>query len=83
MIVCSCKVVSDHQIRECVTKGCRSWKQLTKSTGVSSECGSCGLLAKSIFDQASADKTSANKAKKLATAKTARKAKSSKQPAAS
>ncbi len=58
MIVCSCKVVSDHRIRDAVERGL-TWKQLVKETKLATECGACGLVAKSIYDQAKASKASA------------------------
>jgi bacterioferritin-associated ferredoxin len=40
MIVCSCRAVSDHAIREAVRAGqCR--EEILASTGVGSDCGAC------------------------------------------
>jgi len=83
MIVCSCKFVSDHQIRDSVNNGCKSWKQLTKSCGVSTECGTCALTAKSIFDQARVEKASTRQAKMTATSKRVRRSKTKTETATS
>jgi bacterioferritin-associated ferredoxin len=54
MIVCSCKVVPDHQIRSAAATGCK-WKRLVKDTQVATCCGRCAEHAKSIFDKAKAE----------------------------
>lgn len=41
MILCSCKSVSDQQIREAVELGARSIGDLTVRLGVGIECGEC------------------------------------------
>ena len=50
--VCICNGVTDHQIRDAVSGGCRSVAELTMRTGCGATCGSCLDMAASILDQA-------------------------------
>ncbi len=55
MIVCSCNVISDHDIRKAVTSSDelpRSPKQVYGCLGCSAECGRCARTIKSIIDEA-------------------------------
>ena len=55
MIVCSCNVLSDHDVREAVKSAAdlpRSAKQLYGCLGCSAECGRCARTIKDIIDEA-------------------------------
>ncbi len=55
MIVCSCNVLSDHDVRHAV-KGSeqlpRNAKQIFGCLGCSAECGRCARTIKTIIDEA-------------------------------
>lgn len=51
MIICSCNVVSDRRIKECVqNEGVCTFRQLCRKTKVATQCGICAKSAKEIFD---------------------------------
>lgn len=55
MIVCSCNVISDHDIRQAVTEAeetPRSPKQVYGCLGCSAACGRCARTIKTIIDEA-------------------------------
>ena len=55
MIVCSCNVLSDHDVRDAVNSSeshPRSAKQLYGCLGCSAECGRCARTIKGIIDEA-------------------------------
>jgi len=55
MIVCSCNVLSDHDVRHAVNSADdlpRSAKQLYGCLGCSAECGRCARTIKGIIDEA-------------------------------
>ncbi|MGJ5178436.1 (2Fe-2S)-binding protein [Bradyrhizobium oligotrophicum] len=55
MIVCSCNVISDHDIRNAVKSADelpRSPKQVYGCLGCSAECGRCARTIKTIIDEA-------------------------------
>jgi len=55
MIVCSCNVLSDHDVREAVNSADdlpRSAKQLYGCLGCSAECGRCARTIKDIIEEA-------------------------------
>jgi bacterioferritin-associated ferredoxin len=55
MIVCSCNVLSDHDVRDAVNSADnlpRSAKQLYGCLGCSAECGRCARTIKGIIDEA-------------------------------
>ena len=55
MIVCSCNVLSDHDVRDAVNSADilpRSAKQLYGCLGCSAECGRCARTLQSILDEA-------------------------------
>ena len=56
MIVCSCNVISDHDVREAVNSAAdelpRNAKQLYGCLGCSAECGRCARTIRSIIDEA-------------------------------
>jgi bacterioferritin-associated ferredoxin len=55
MIVCSCNVISDHEVRHAVSAADelpRSAKQVYGCLGCSAECGRCARTIKTIIDEA-------------------------------
>jgi bacterioferritin-associated ferredoxin len=53
MIVCSCNVLSDSQVREtCVRAGPRSTSQVYQCLGCSPQCGRCARTIRTIMDDA-------------------------------
>jgi bacterioferritin-associated ferredoxin len=55
MIVCSCNVLSDHDVRSAVSSAedlPRNAKQLYGCLGCSAECGRCARTIKTIIDEA-------------------------------
>jgi bacterioferritin-associated ferredoxin len=55
MIVCSCNVLTDHDVRSAVNAVAdfpRSAKQVYGCLGCSAECGRCARTIKSIIDEA-------------------------------
>lgn len=55
MIVCSCNVISDHDVRNAVVAAGdlpRSAKQIYGCLGCSAECGRCARTIKTIIDEA-------------------------------
>jgi bacterioferritin-associated ferredoxin len=55
MIVCSCNVLSDHDVRNAVTAPSdfpRSAKQVYGCLGCNAECGRCARTIKTIIDEA-------------------------------
>jgi bacterioferritin-associated ferredoxin len=58
MIVCSCNVLSDHDVRAAVTAASdtpRTAKQVYGCLGCSAECGRCARTIKTIIDEAYRD----------------------------
>lgn len=56
MYICSCHAVTDGAIKKAVKEGgIRRFRDLAKLTGVSTQCGICGIGAKEIFDKAIAE----------------------------
>jgi bacterioferritin-associated ferredoxin len=55
MIVCSCNVLSDHDVRHAVNiagDALRNAKQIYDCLGCSAECGRCARTIKTIIDEA-------------------------------
>ena len=55
MIVCSCNVLSDHDVRDAVNSADdlpRNAKQIYGCLGCSAECGRCARTIKTIIDEA-------------------------------
>ena len=46
MYVCVCKAVTERQVREAVSDGARSLKDLRRELGVTSDCGQCAACAR-------------------------------------
>ena len=51
MYVCLCKGVTDTQIRDAVTDGACSMRDLRERLDVASQCGKCGRDCKSIINE--------------------------------
>ncbi len=54
MYVCICKAVTDSDIRQAVSGGVRTMRQLARETGCSSNCGRCAVTAAEVLGQATA-----------------------------
>ncbi len=53
MIVCSCNVLSDHQVRQALnTNGPRTASQVYGCLGCSRKCGRCTRTIRKIMDEA-------------------------------
>jgi bacterioferritin-associated ferredoxin len=53
MIVCSCNVLSDHEVRHAVTASApRSASQVYGCLGCSAQCGRCARTIRKIMDEA-------------------------------
>ncbi|TDO07748.1 MULTISPECIES: (2Fe-2S)-binding protein [Halomonas] len=48
MYVCLCRNVTDHQIRQAVEDGARSWREVQQQTGCGTQCGKCACTGKDI-----------------------------------
>ncbi|MBV9557254.1 MAG: (2Fe-2S)-binding protein [Pseudolabrys sp.] len=60
MIVCSCNVISDNEVRTAVRQSSsRSCKQVYGCLGCSAECGRCARTIRKIMDEAIAGATCA------------------------
>ena len=55
MYVCVCKGVTDHQIRQQISDGARSWREVREATGCATQCGKCACFAKSVTREAVQD----------------------------
>lgn len=53
MIVCSCGVISDHEILDAVARG-MTWRQLVREKKLASTCGRCAVHARLIYERAKA-----------------------------
>jgi len=52
MFVCLCKGVTDTQIRESISAGATSLKDVRKNLGVATQCCKCLPLARSVIEEA-------------------------------
>ena len=52
MIVCLCKGINDHRIRDAVAGGCVSVSDLRRELGVASQCAKCARHAREVLDEA-------------------------------
>lgn len=57
MIVCVCKCISDRQLRAEVRAGADTFREVSRRTGVATQCGRCGSCARAIVDDAIAEIT--------------------------
>ncbi|HTQ73164.1 MAG TPA: bacterioferritin-associated ferredoxin [Burkholderiales bacterium] len=55
MYVCLCNGVTDRDIREAVSRGARSVKDLRRELGVASDCGKCAGCAREVLSEARRD----------------------------
>mgnify|MGYP001304022700 CR=1 FL=1 len=55
MYICSCRAVTDGQIKKAVAEGTRTFRALCKQLGCGTQCGICAKYAKEVFDQAKKD----------------------------
>ncbi|MBP6654951.1 MAG: (2Fe-2S)-binding protein [Propionivibrio sp.] len=46
MYVCVCKAVTERQVRQAVSDGAHSLKDLRRELGVTSDCGQCAVCAR-------------------------------------
>ena len=51
MFVCICNGVTDRDIHRAIEGGDRNFRQVSKSLGVASQCGSCEELAREIIEE--------------------------------
>lgn len=51
MIICSCFVVSDRDIKAAVEGGARDFREIRKTLKCSTNCGACYPYAREYFDQ--------------------------------
>lgn len=51
MYVCLCYGVTDGQIREAITEGCCSFRDVRNALGVATQCGKCACVAKSLVQE--------------------------------
>ena len=58
MIVCVCRRVSDHQIREAAADGAHSLECLQRELGVALQCGRCADCASRVLCDARAARSS-------------------------
>ena len=52
MIVCSCNVVTDRQIRACVARGATTVREVARSCRAATGCGGCRLAVQAILSEA-------------------------------
>ncbi len=52
MIVCVCRRVSDHRIREAVREGAQTFEALQRELGVATQCGRCAECACQVLREA-------------------------------
>ncbi len=60
MFVCLCKGITDNDIRDAVMDGANNMRQVRAKLGVSTQCGQCACMAKSIVNEALDDMTANN-----------------------
>jgi bacterioferritin-associated ferredoxin len=59
VIVCSCNVISDHQVRSVTAeRAVRATSEVYRCLGCSAECGRCARTIRRIMDEALAGATS-------------------------
>jgi len=51
MVVCSCKAVSDMEIREAVAEGAKTVGQVRRACGAAACCGGCRPLVAEIMEE--------------------------------
>jgi bacterioferritin-associated ferredoxin len=48
MYICLCQGVTDRDIRRAVEQGATTFREVQEQLGVSTQCGSCELMARSV-----------------------------------
>lgn len=66
MYVCLCKGVTDHAIRDAVTAGAGSLRDVSRELGVARQCGKCASAAKSVIAEALAARSRESAAREAA-----------------
>lgn len=61
MIVCSCNVIRDADIRAAAHRGCKTAECAYRSMGCEFECGGCRDLAEEIVEEALANSAKVDK----------------------
>lgn len=51
MYVCLCKGITDRQIREAISEGACSMRDLRSALDVANQCGKCGRDCKSLLSE--------------------------------
>lgn len=51
MYICLCKGVTDRQIREAISEGASSMRDLRSTLDVASQCGKCGKDCKALLSE--------------------------------
>ncbi|WP_144571525.1 bacterioferritin-associated ferredoxin [Azomonas agilis] len=51
MYVCLCHGITDGQIREAITDGCYSFRDVRVTLGVATQCGKCACAAKALVHE--------------------------------
>ena len=51
MYVCVCHAVTDKQVREAISQGSHSLRDLRRQLGVTTSCGKCGRCVRDILQQ--------------------------------
>jgi bacterioferritin-associated ferredoxin len=51
MYVCVCHAVTDKQLREAISQGSHSLRDLRRQLGVITSCGKCGRCVREILQQ--------------------------------
>jgi len=58
VIVCSCNVISDHQVRSVTAEHCvRATSEVYRCLGCSAACGRCARTIRDIVDEVLAERT--------------------------
>ena len=55
MIVCSCNVISDHQVRAIAAEHVRGTSEVYRCLGCSAACGRCARTIRNIMDEVRAE----------------------------
>lgn len=62
MFVCLCKAVTDTQIRQAVSEGASSLREVHALLGTASQCGKCGMMTRDIVNAELANQATAQQA---------------------
>jgi len=61
MYVCVCKAVTERQVRQAVSNGAQSLKDLRRELCVSSDCGQCAACARQCLEEMNGRSTGTGK----------------------